>query len=228
MFHRLALFPVIPQKKITHTLMKDKEEYLKDLTDIRSMMERSSKFMSLSGWAGAMAGCYALIAATVSYFYFGVNPTRLNYTPATDPEFMASLPGVALTGLLAMVFAVGTAILLSVKNAEKKGEHVWNGASKQVVVNMSVPILAGGMLILLLMSHGLFGLVAPLTLIFYGLALFHAGTFTFDDVQLLGGIQIALGLASIWFLEYSLVMWAFGFGVVHIVYGIYMYFRYER
>ncbi len=208
--------------------MKDKNDYLKDLAEIRSMMERSSKFMSLSGWAGTIAGFYALLAAAATYFYFDVNPTKMMYTVETDPEFMAVIPNVAYAGLTAMVFAIGNAIALSSKNAGKKGESVWNAASKQLVANMAVPLSSGAVLILILMNYGLYGLVAPLTLIFYGLALFHAGKFTFDDVKILGLIQVILGLAASFLLDYSLMIWAFGFGVVHIVYGTYMYYRYER
>lgn len=208
--------------------MKDKNDYIKDLADIRSMMERSSKFMSLSGWAGAVAGLYALIAAAVTYFYFNINPTQLIYTPESDPDFIAQIPNVALAGLIAMVLAIGNAIALSSKNAGKKGESVWNTASKQLVANMAVPLGVGALLILILMSYGLYGLIAPLTLIFYGLALFHAGKFTFDDIKFLGLIQVLLGLLAVFILEYSLLIWAVGFGVVHIVYGTYMYYRYER
>jgi hypothetical protein len=208
--------------------MKNKNDYIKDLADIRSMMERSSKFMSLSGWAGAVAGFYALIAAAVTYFYFDVNPTQLMYSAESNPDFIAAIPYVALAGLIAMVLAVWNAIAFSSRNAGKKGENAWNAASKQMVANMAVPLCAGALLILILMNYGLYGLVAPMTLIFYGLALFHAGKFTFDDVKFLGLIQIFLGLIAAFLLDYSLLIWALGFGVVHIVYGTYMYYRYER
>jgi hypothetical protein len=208
--------------------MKNKNDYLKDLADIRSMMERSSKFMSLSGWAGAVAGFYALIAAGSANFYFGVNPTKLMYTLESDPEFIAAVPKVAMLGLIAMVLSIGNAMALSSKNAGKKGENIWNAASRQLVVNMAVPLGTGAILILILMNFGLYGLVAPLSLIFYGLALFHAGNFTFVDVTFLGLIQVFLGLLAVFLIEYSLVIWSVGFGVVHIVYGTYMYYRYER
>ncbi len=207
---------------------KDSQSYINDLADIRSMMERSSKFMSLSGWAGAVAGLYALTAVAITYFYFGVNPTRLMYTSESDPAFIASLPGVVVIGIITMFLAIGTAIAFSSKNSAKKGEKVWNAASRQLAINMAGPLLTGASLIIILMSMGLFGLVAPLTLIFYGLALFHAGRFTFDDVKFLGIIQILLGLVAARYLEYSLLIWTIGFGVVHIVYGTYMYYRYER
>ncbi len=97
-----------------------------------------------------------------------------------------------------------------------------------MIANMAVPLTAGGLLIVVLLSKGFIGLLAPLTLLFYGLALYSASTFTYNDVKFLGLIQIVLGLAGTWFIEYSLLFWAIGFGVVHIVYGIYMHFRYER
>lgn len=201
--------------------MKEHQDYIKDIAEIRSMMERSSKFLSLSGWAGVMAGIYALAGAWLAYALFGFNPDAIIYS---TPD----LPKVILTGVLVLILAVSTAIVLSSRNAEKKGEKVWNAASRQLVANMAVPLAAGGLFILIIVAKGLLGLIAPLTLLFYGLALFHAGKFTYDDVKFLGLIQAGLGLISAWFIEYGLLIWAMGFGVVHIIYGIYMHFRYER
>jgi len=93
---------------------------------------------------------------------------------------------------------------------------------------MAVPLLAGGILILILLSKGNIGLIAPLTLLFYGLAIYNASKFSYDEMKFLGLIQVGLGLAGCWFIDYGILLWAIGFGVVHIVYGIYMHFRYER
>jgi len=205
--------------------MKTERDYIQDISEIRSMMERSTKFMSLSGLAGVMAGIYALAGVYVAYYVFHFNPDRILYTTA---RFSSDLPKVVSLAILILILAIGTAILLSWKKAQKRNEKVWNATSRLLLVNMTVPLATGGVLILILLSKGLVGLIPPSTLLFYGIALYNAGKFTYDDVKFLGIIQIILGLISSWYIEYALLFWAIGFGVVHIIYGIYMHFRYER
>lgn len=204
--------------------MKEEQDYIQDIAEIRSMMERSSKFMSLSGLAGVMAGIYALAGAFIAYYVFEFNPDRVMYsTGETHP-----LPQVIGLASTVLILAVGTAIVLSYRKASKRGEKVWNSTSRLLLTNMSIPLFAGGLAIFILVSKGLVGLMAPLTLLFYGLAIYNAGHFTYKDLKFLGQIQIGLGLAGCWLVEYGLLLWAIGFGVVHIVYGIYMHYRYER
>lgn len=207
--------------------MKEEQDYIRNLAEIRSMMERSSKFLSLSGWAGIMAGIYALAGAVIAWKIFDFNPlgTVYNNQPETFP---LALIKVILLALIILILSLGTAIFLSSKKAKKKGENVWNPITKRLLVNMAVPLTAGGILTLILISKGLLGFIAPFTLLFYGLALYNAGKFTYEEVKILGLIQITLGLISSWFVNYGLLFWALGFGLVHIIYGIYMYYRYER
>jgi hypothetical protein len=135
---------------------------------------------------------------------------------------------IYLTAGIVLVLAILTAALLSTRNARKRGESVWNTASRQLLISMMVPLSAGGLLIVILIHHGLPLLAAPLSLIFYGIALFSAGKFTYRDVQYLGALQILLGLLSAWIPAWSLILWAAGFGVLHIIYGLHMHIRYER
>lgn len=208
--------------------MKTERDHIQDITEIRSMMERSSKFLSLSGLAGVMAGIYALAGAWIAYRFFGFNPEEIVYSAINSGSLFSSLQNVIFLAILVLVLAIGTAIFLSYKKAKKRGEKAWNVTSRRMIANMAVPLLAGGILILVLLSKGFVGLIAPLSLLFYGLALYNASKFTFDDLKFLGLIQIGLGLISSWFIEYGLLFWTIGFGLVHIVYGIYMHFRYER
>ena len=204
--------------------MKEEQDYIKDIAEMRSMMERSSKFLSLSGLAGVMAGIYALAGAWIAWRFFDFNPAEILFsTPDTENLF-----NVILVAAAVLILAVGTAIFLSWKKAAKRHEKFWNAISKRVLVSMAVPLVAGGLLILLLISKGLIGLIAPFTLIFYGLALFNTSKFTYGEVKSLGLIQIVLGLIGAWFVAYGLICWAIGFGIVHIIYGIYIHYRYER
>jgi len=208
--------------------MKEERDINKDIAEIRSMMERSTKFLSLSGWAGVMAGIYALAGAWIAYTYFDFNPGKIVYITTQTDNISSALPAVIGIAVTVLILALGTAMMLSYQKAKKRSEKVWNATSRRLLTNMAVPLLTGGILILIFLSNGLIGLMAPLTLIFYGLALYNASKFTYVDLKYLGLIQVVLGLISAYFVEYGLLFWAVGFGVVHILYGIYIYFKYER
>jgi hypothetical protein len=205
-------------------MIKEKD-YTRDIAEIRTMMERSSKFMSLSGWAGIMAGIYAIAGALIAWKVFGFNPDELLYkNPNPGTPFLNVL---ILSGVI-LALAISTAIADSWRKARKRGENAWNALSRRLLINMAVPLIAGGVLILILISDGLIGLVPPMTLVFYGLALYNAGNFTYKEVRMLGIVQIALGLISCYFIEYEMLIWTIGFGLAHMVYGVYMHYQYER
>ena len=207
--------------------MEKKQDYAQDIAEIRSMMERSSKFLSLSGWAGVMAGLYALIGAYISYAVFDFNPNQVIYS-RNEEAFPIMLWEVMITGITILILAVGTAVLLSYRKARLRKEKVWNNISRRLVNSMAVPLVAGGLLILALIFKGLLGLIAPVSLIFYGIALFNAGKFTYKEVRFLGLIQVALGLFGSYFIEFNLLFWALGFGIMHIIYGIFIQSKYEQ
>lgn len=208
--------------------MKEEQDYIQDLTEIRSMMERSSKFMSLSGLAGVMAGIYALGGVWIVYSVYNFNPHEIVYRTTSSGGLFPYQLQVIIVALSVLILAIGTAIFLSYRKANKRDEKAWNATSRRMIVNMGIPLVTGGILILIFLSKGFLGLIAPLTLLFYGLALYSASKFTYGDVKFLGLIQICLGLAGAWLVEYALLLWAIGFGIAHIIYGIYMHFRYER
>jgi hypothetical protein len=208
--------------------MKDEKDYLRDIAEIRSMMERSSKFLSLSGWAGIMAGIYALAGAFIAFKFLNFNPDELIAGNLEAGSIFSSLSKVIWLAIIVLILAISTASFLSFRKADKKGEKIWNHTTRRFLLSMAVPLAAGGLVILVLISKGLTGLIAPLTLLFYGLALYNASGFTLNEVKTLGFIQIGLGLISACFIEYGLFIWAAGFGVVHIIYGVYMHYKYER
>lgn len=208
--------------------MKEEKDYIKDISEIRSMMERSSKFLSLSGLAGVMAGVYALAGAFIAYKVFDFNPDAIMYSAEESVSSTASLTNVIYVALAILILALSTVVFLSGRNAGRKGEKLWNQTTRRLMTDMAVPLAAGGILILILISKGMIGLIAPISLIFYGLALFNASKLTLEEVRVLGIIQVVLGLAGACFVEYGLLIWALGFGAVNIIYGIYMHYKYER
>ena len=202
--------------------MNTEPKYIQDLTEIRSMMERSTKCLSLTGWSGIMAGVYALAGAYIAYEVFHFNETRnLNRESAEFlPLFLLAMAILALT--------IGTAAMLSFRKASKTGERLWNAAARRLLINMAIPLVTGGILILIFYSKGFIELLAPVTLIFYGLALINASKFSYEEFKYLGLIEIVLGLTATYFTGHGLLIWALGFGVAHIIYGIYMHLSFEK
>ncbi len=203
------------------------KDYLKDIQDIKSMMAQSSRFISLSGLSGILAGIYSLIGAFMAY-------QTIHFDTATEGNYLdlvideeATLRLVFIAVAVILLSAV-TGIVLSKRKAVKQNENIWNPASKRLLINFFIPLFTGGFFILYLIEKNSFGLVAPLTLVFYGLACVNASKYTLGDVRYLGLTQILLGLISLWFLGYGLLFWALGFGVCHIVYGSLMHFKYDK
>lgn len=199
--------------------MKEEQDYIQDIAEIRSMMERSSKFLSLSGWAGILAGVYALFGAWVANSLLGFQPDTIFYS-------YLDLTNILLTAGGVLVLALVTALLDSRRKAQKREESAWNSTSKRLLASIAVPLFTGGLVIILLLQYGLLGLMVPFSLIFYGLALYNAGFYSIREVRLMGFAQMILGLLNLGFIETGLLFWAIGFGGIHIVYGIYMHFRY--
>ena len=206
--------------------MKTEQEYINDLTQIRQMMERSTKFFTLTGWSGIMAGIYTLLGVYLSYTFFPAETAKFN--EAVAQPVTGNIFNLILLALIILILAIGTAIFLSVKKAEKTDETLWNPTAKRFVINMAIPLLTGGIFMMIMISQGMLGLVIPLSLIFYGLALVNASKLTFDEVRYLGIAEIMLGLISLNFISFNLIFWAIGFGLLHIIYGIYMHWRYEK
>lgn len=215
--------------------MPSAKQQLDALTDIKQMMERSSRFISLSGLSGVAAGICALIGA---YFAYGViSPNRLDNVeksggintseaPATLAEFMGS--SLFIIAIATFVAAFVLAFAFTWLRSQKNNVPIWGVASRRLMWSVGVPMAAGGIYLLKLIENGVYGLIAPGCLVFYGLALLNAGKYTLGEIKYLGYTQIALGLISCWFIGYGLYFWAAGFGLMHIIYGIVMWSRYER
>ena len=206
--------------------MTEQKDHLQAITDIRSMMERSSRCISLSGLSGVFAGVFALIGAFLAIDKFEHGPDTYGMIGGKElvsiTIYFFEIAGAVLISSL----LVGT--LLTIRNSKRKGIPVWDSAAKRLLINLAIPLVSGGLFCIVLLYHGVIGLVAPATLIFYGLALINASKYTFNDIRYLGICEVILGLAGSFFVGYGLLFWAVGFGVLHIIYGTVMYFKYER
>ncbi len=192
----------------------------RDLSEIRSMMERSSKFLSLSGMAGVSAGCAALVGATAAWWRIG--QTGRGESTAGPAGFLAADAAAVL------ILAVGLAAFFTRRMARRKEIPVWSGATRHLLSALMVPLAAGGIFSLILWYHGLVMLIPAVMLIFYGLALFNSARYTVPEMHYLASGEILLGLCAALLLDSWLFLWAFGFGILHVVYGIVMYAKYEK
>ena len=204
----------------------DSKNYQEDLTHIRSMMERSSRFISLSGLSGIFAGLVALLGAIYVYFVF--QREGINYFEGNRNIFNESLvKELVLIGTIILLLALLSGYFFTSKKSKTKNVKIWDQTTKRLLFNFAIPLFTGGFFCLGLIYHQLYVFVAPATLIFYGLALVNAEKYTLTDVKYLGYCQIVLGLLSFFFLGWGLMFWAIGFGVLHIVYGIVMFKKYK-
>lgn len=207
--------------------MDQNQEQLENLHEIRNIMDRSSRFISLSGLSGVSAGISALLGAAVVKWHLAAN--NINYTLTSGSNLTKeSIIFLISAAILVFVLALGSAIYFTVRNARKNSDRVWDAMTERMLVNLLMPLAAGGIFCAVLLYHGIICLVAPCMLIFYGLALLNASKYTLKDIRYLSFLEIILGLVAGFFTGYGLLAWTVGFGVLHILYGTLMYFKYER
>lgn len=209
--------------------MDPQHEHLEQLRDIRSMMERSSRFISLSGLTGIIAGLAALVGVGVAYKHLGIALTQADYY-----QFLKSPDGNNATSFIILDFAsvlgvsLLSSLLLTKRKAKEHGQAAWDATAQRLFFNIMIPLAVGGIYALILLYQGQLAFIAPVTLLFYGLALINASKYTLQEVRWLGIAQICTGLVAAFFMGYGLLFWAFGFGVLHVLYGLGMYLKYER
>ena len=202
------------------------QKHQEDLAHIRSMMERSSRFISLSGLSGVFAGLSALIGGLYVYQLFKLN--GIEYF--TDEHILLSgslVSHLFFTGIIILVCAFVFGAFFTIRKSRKYNLPIWTSATKNMLFNLAVPLTVGGIFCLALMYHGNYGLVAPSTLIFYGLAVVNAEKYTFSDIKYLGFSELVLGCISLFYIGYGLIFWIIGFGILHIVYGLVMFKKYK-
>lgn len=194
------------------------KDYFKDLSEIKDLMNKSTRFISLSGLSGILAGCYALIGVAIAYVYILPSEIAIDYSIKDS----ISLNYLVLDLIIIAALSVVTAIILTIKRANSNEEKIWDATTQRLLLNFLIPLVAGGIYILIQAYQQHYGLSAALMLIFYGLALVNASKFTIGNVKYLGYAELILGLICAGFPGYGLYFWALGFGVLHIIYGALM------
>lgn len=204
---------------------------LAQLTEIRAIMERSSRFISLSGLSGVGAGVVALLGAGVGYWFLQSRYGSVGYLSllqSTPQERQLVLPYLVLLALAIMGAALAVAAFFTVRRSKQAGQQIWSALGRRLALSLLIPVVAGGLFCVALFLDGAVGLVVPALLLFYGLALLNASKYTLDEIRWLGLTEIGLGLVAMLIPGLGLTFFALGFGLGHIGYGLLMYNRYER
>ena len=207
---------------------------ISDLREIRSLMERSRYFIGLSGLSGISAGLAALggVALIVAYqvaagqdLLFIQRSFRLT---SDHPWGIAPLPFLATVAAGVVCVALLGGYYFTARRARRLGQRILGEQSYRLAWHLAVPLAVGGVFCLALIYHEHGGLIAPVTLVFYGLALLNGSGYAKEELSYLGYVELILGLVSCFFIGFGLYFWALGFGVCHIVYGLWMYRKYDR
>ena len=210
---------------------ENKEATLEALQEIRSIMDRSARFISLSGWSGIWAGSTALIGACIAYNWMQKPEYKYIRIEAGEGSINYFDPFIQRFILLAFgvfVIAFIGGIYFTFRKANRNGQKLWNNASRQMLYQLFFPLFAGAVFTLMFIYYGCGMFIAPTCLVFYGLALISASRYTLSDIRYLGTLDVALGCAALFFPGYGLYFWALGFGVLHILYGAVMWNKYDK
>ncbi len=209
----------------------NKDQKIEDLKHIRDLMERSSKFLSLSGFSGISAGIFALLGAAVAYFFLfkqgSVKYDEHMRALGNGTTFGIRLQMALLAGIV-LICAAGSAFYFSSRKAKRLGSRLWTTTAKRTFYQFSIPLVTGGLFCIALAANNNIHFIASAMLVFYGLALINASKFTLSEIHYLGMCEIVLGILAGFFLNYGLLFWVLGFGILHIIYGIRIYWRYDR
>jgi len=201
------------------------EKYLEDLKDIKEMMHKSSRFISLSGIAGIAAGIVALVGAIIAHQWVFSDLNLKGHQQLIIPGDVTT--NLFLISIGTLILAIIVTIFFTTRHSHQKQEKIWDHQTRRLLINLLVPLATGGVMCLLLIFKSFVSMVIPMTLIFYGLALINASKFTLSEIRSLGMVEIILGLTAFQFVDIALICWALGFGFMHIVYGIFMHLKYQ-
>ncbi len=204
-------------------------ETLQEISDIKRIMERSSRFISLSGLSGIAAGLCALAGAyfantIIADYYYKYNHGR-GYS---DNDFWALKIKLLVLASIVLATALAFAFIFTWRRARQNNLPVWDLTSRKLMWNVLIPLITGGLFILAMLRYNEWRFVAPACLIFYGLSLINGSKYTLTDIRYLGFMEIILGLINTQFTGWGLYFWAAGFGLLHIIYGVIMWLKYEK
>jgi len=113
--------------------------------------------------------------------------------------------------------------------ARQRGIPAWNAAAGHALVAFLIPSLVGALFSLIaVFKYGLFGLAAPLSLLFVGLGLAQAAVHSLAALRFLGLAIAAVGIGSLFMPRESLLFWGLGFGILPFLTGAWVWYGQSR
>jgi len=100
--------------------MNNNTDYLKDISEIRSIMERSARFLSLSGLCGIFAGFTALIGALVAYYFLDYQIVIFEDYQALEISRSGFGLYLILDAMIVLLLALGFSLFFSIRKAKEK------------------------------------------------------------------------------------------------------------
>lgn len=206
------------------------------LHDIRRMMERSSRFLSLSGWSGIWAGCTALVGALIAFIWLPPELLKMydgSYGPLGKSQeafcFCGAIFSRTVTlALMILIIALAGAYFFTARKMRREGASLSQPASRRMLWAMALPMIVGAFFVFAFMRSGHPDYLTATCLVFYGLALINGSNHTLGEIRNLGYLQIVLGVIALFLPGWGLYFWIAGFGFFHIVYGIMMWNKYDK
>lgn len=195
------------------------QEAKQTLHDIREMMSKSSRFMSLSGFSGIVIGIIAILASSFFCYFYQIDPVHSGRILAsmTDKELIQ----IYAMALVLLISSMSIAFFMAKQRSKIMKSIFWSAASKHLFAHLIVP-LAAGFAVCSILFFRQNDLVLPLSLLIYGLALFSSSQFTVPSIRNFGLVEMMLSVVCLLFPDYSVVVWTLGFGLLHVIYGAFM------
>src|SRR5271156_2059440 len=142
---------------------ENKEVSLETLQEIRSIMDRSARFITLSGWSGIWAGSTALVGAYIGYGWLK-NP-QIRYAGLTSEGtfdyFDPFINRLILLAIGVFIVAISGGVYFTYQKTKAHGSKLWNNASRQLMLQLFYPLFAGGVFSVTFIYYGCSMFVAP-------------------------------------------------------------------
>lgn len=204
---------------------------ISDIRHIRQLMERSRYFTGLSGLSGIAAGLFAVIGVTLLAAYRGAGGLHPVYLSAsgvgTHPWGWSMLSFTMVVAACVFLGALGSACYFTRRRMNRLGYPLVDSRTYRLLLNLAIPLVIGGAFCAGLLYQGMGELVPATMLVFYGLALLNGSHFLSEELRVLAYLELGLGLLALFLPVWGLLLWGGGFGILHLIYGAWIYYKYD-
>jgi hypothetical protein len=191
--------PLIPEPQPQPPALHDRA--MDNLRYIRETMELATAFTGISGWGAIAIGITALIASVIA---------------ALQSTFNAWLAVWIAEGLISLLIAGWSMD----RKARAIDMPLGSGPGRKAVFSLTPPMLAGGLLTIVLVQAGITNAIPGVWLLLYGTGVITGGMYSVKVVPIMGICLMVLGAHAL-FSPPAFANWfmAAGFGGLHLVFG---------